>query len=97
MALHIIHSNLVTSTPPCAGTLPQHDDVLFIGDAAYLLRNTTAALTELGLNAAQNIYVLEEDARARGVDGLERNSVKSINYKDFVELTIKHKHIQTWY
>jgi sulfur relay protein TusB/DsrH len=45
------------------------------------------------------IYVLSPDALARGIqtDSVYNDKVKFIDYTDFVELTMHHKKVISWY
>ncbi len=43
-----------------------------------------------------NVFILEEDLMARGLQFFMPKEAKRINYQDFVQLTIKHKQHIAW-
>ena len=47
-------------------------------------------------NASIKVYVLEEDIKARGLDGQISDSVVRVGYTDFVRLTVKHPNQMAW-
>ena len=64
------------------------DCLLFIADGIYNLVNNEAY--------EHTVYVLENDAKARGIAEKITASFRFINYDEFVALTIKYEKIMSW-
>ncbi len=99
MALHIILKAPATTGNYCSwkDAISMQDDILLLGEAANLLFSASQLYDGLSLNRARDLFVLKEDMEARGIEKNKLGNVKSIGYDDFVNLTCKHIHIQTWY
>lgn len=89
MTLHIL------SQPPshcayksCLEHLAEKDTLILINDGVYALQ-TPHLHTK-----SRNIFALEHDVAARGIDA---NTQQLINYDTFVELSCQHNPIQSWY
>lgn len=78
----------------CRRIATNGDAILLIGDGAYCANTTNGACEQL-INTRATLYVLEEDARARGVCVDER--VTAIDMSGFVELTERYARMQAWY
>ena len=89
-SLHIISTSPYSSgiTDQAINILSDEDTVLLIGDGCYGL--SYSPLQKLN----QAVYVLSEDAKARGVGITQEAS--AIDYNEFVELCAQHQPIVTW-
>jgi sulfur relay protein TusB/DsrH len=67
------------------------DRVIFIEDGVYCLLNNKLALD------TANIFVLEADVLARGLDARIDESAKRIDYQDFVEICSEANSISNWF
>jgi tRNA 2-thiouridine synthesizing protein B len=72
------------------------------GDAILLLENGVYAclLSQPLIEALSNkkVFALSDDIEARGLDSCQiSNQIEIISFKKFVELTIEHDMVQSWY
>jgi sulfur relay protein TusB/DsrH len=67
------------------------DSVIFIEDGVYCLLNDN-----LGLDT-KNIFAIEADVLARGMDARIDKTVKRIDYQDFVEICSEANSISNWF
>ena len=72
--------------------------ILLIEDAVYAATcGTTCEKTVRGAIEKHNVYVLDPDLKARGIepadiiDGIER-----VDYGKFVDLAVEHDTVQSW-
>ncbi len=90
--LHIIKT--IAALQDARLFVSQQDAMLLIEDSVY------AAISQhkdyVQGNDQYSIYVLDEDAKARGIDARISPSIHVINYAEFVELTVEHSHSMTW-
>ena len=71
-----------------------HDAFLLVGDGCYAIANPEqlmAAIPDCGA-----LYMLESDARARGLHHQQSTVVELIDYDRFVTLSIEHPQSITW-
>jgi len=94
MTLHIItrSDTQSQSVNHCLSFINENDALLFIEDGTYCILN--AALNEKIQNKNIQYFYLQPDLFARGL--AINNSVKTIDYNDFVTLTETHHPSQTW-
>ena len=71
------------------------DALLLLEDGVYgALQNQPLATAVSELNC----YVLQQDLNARGLSELPLiEKIKQIGYKGFVQLSIEHASVQSWY
>jgi sulfur relay protein TusB/DsrH len=67
------------------------DSVIFIEDGVYCLLNDN-----LGLHT-KNIFTIKADVLARGLDARINETVKRIDYQDFVEICSEANSISNWF
>ncbi|MFW0753774.1 sulfurtransferase complex subunit TusB [Pseudomonas sp. H11T01] len=95
--LHVLsHSpftdNRLTS---CLRLLGAQDAILLCGDAVYALQPNSAPLNALAARVdTLRLFVLAEDSQARGLQ--VPDWVKSVDYPEFVELSIHYDKVNTW-
>lgn len=94
--LHVLsHSPFTDSRlTSCLRLLRPADGVLLCGDATYALTDSTAPLQALRALSANEVFVLEEDSQARSI--AVPDWVKIVDYKGFVELSIRFDKVNTW-
>ena len=95
--LHVLsHSPFTDSRlTRCLRLLGVDDAILLCGDATYALVASTAARLALESKVeALNLYVLDEDVKARHVT--LPYWAKSVDYPGFVELSIRFDKVNTW-
>jgi len=74
----------------------QADDILLLQDAVYGGVANNHYFSKLVARKHSGLYVLQEDAQARGITALIGPKFKIISYQQFVELTVKHSKQITW-
>ncbi|HEY7885435.1 MAG TPA: sulfurtransferase complex subunit TusB [Cellvibrionaceae bacterium] len=89
------HNTLLSCLAVCA-----HDDViLLIEDGVYAAASylpTSALLTEK-ISSGTRIYALLSDIQARGLEQQLADNIEIIDYSGFVQLSVTHKTVQSWY
>ena len=95
--LHIVTTTdtFMQSGVSCLDYIDQNDVILLSQDAVYAA-NTKHALYPRLMELAVQIFVLEEDLRARGVPVSFLSDCKLIDFNGFVELTEEHASTLTW-
>ena len=99
MILHTINKSPYEniSFESCLAHCKPGSSVLLIEDGVYAgLKNAkysdavTTAMKDI------NIYVLEPDLNARGVQEQLLEGVKKVDYAGFVDLSVEHDKVQAW-
>lgn len=75
--------------------LSAEDDLLLLQDGVLAAVEGSEMLHAL-LQSPAVLYVLQEDAAARGIVGQISDSVRKIDYNGFVELTVRHQQQLAW-
>ncbi|WP_432755496.1 sulfurtransferase complex subunit TusB [Pseudomonas sp. WMBT8] len=93
--LHVLsHSPFSDSRlDSCLRLCGAQDVILLCGDATYALQAGSAPFQALQAKAL-GIFVLAEDAQARGL--VLPQWAKSVDYPGFVQLSIEHDKVNTW-
>lgn len=99
--LHIINKSPFNSLSMESGLniCSGNDAVILINDGvlgAITSSPLAAAINKLSA-AGTEFYALESDLIARGITDKLLAGVKPINYRGFVQLTVKCKLVQSWY
>jgi len=82
--LHLISN--VASLDSCLATAGNADSILLIEDGVYV-----------GTQAhSRDLKAIDDDVRARGLDGRLQPNTSVISYDDFVQLAVEHQPIVTW-
>jgi tRNA 2-thiouridine synthesizing protein B len=82
--LHLV--NHADALPACLGRAAAEDAVLLIEDAAYAATRPTD----------RPLFVLDVDARARGLLARLASGVTVVDDAGFVELVVHHNPVVTW-
>ncbi|CAM2996301.1 MULTISPECIES: sulfurtransferase complex subunit TusB [Pseudomonas] len=77
----------------CLRLCGAQDAILLCGDATYALQAGSAPFQALHAKAL-NVFVLAEDAQARGLALPEW--AQRVDYPGFVQLSIEHDKVNTW-
>lgn len=100
MLLHTVNKSPLThqTLSECLTYATAGSSVLLIEDGVYgALENTqTSSLIKNALSAGINVYVLEADVNARGLQQLIEG-VKKVDYTGFVTLVAQHSNTQSWF
>ena len=99
--LHTVNKSPFTNNAlsSCLKVCAQHDAILLIEDGTYgallssPLTGEFAALARNGIT----IYALTADVKARGLAEKMMQGVQLADYDCFVQLTIEHDRVQSWY
>lgn len=70
------------------------DDLLLLSDG--VIAALEGRFLDLLLAAPVTLYALNDDIKARGLDGQISSAVVRVSYTDFVRLTIKHTGQLAW-
>ncbi|WP_346831927.1 sulfurtransferase complex subunit TusB [Pseudomonas abietaniphila] len=95
--LHVLsHSPFADSRlSSCLRVLGSHDAILLCGDATYALTPSTTARQTLDAKVGSlALFVLDEDAKARNLT--LPDWVKSVDYPEFVALSVQYDKVNTW-
>lgn len=95
--LHVLsHSPFADSRlSSCLRILGSDDAILLCGDAAYALTPSTTARQTLDAKVGSlALFVLDEDAKARNL--ALPDWVKSVDYPEFVALSVQYDKVNTW-
>ena len=85
------------SLESCLKHTTEGSAVLLIEDGVYgALKNTAISSDLKSAMLNVSIYALEADVQARGIDSNLLDGIELIDYKGFVELSIKHDKVQSW-
>jgi tRNA 2-thiouridine synthesizing protein B len=78
--------------------LPNQKAVIFLNNAVFhLAKNSTFQIALTELFTTTQCYVLSNDLICRGIHtNLLIDGIISIDYAQFVQLTVEHSPIQTW-
>ncbi|RON99102.1 sulfur relay protein DsrH [Pseudomonas moraviensis] len=77
----------------CLRLLGSADAVLLAGDAVYALQPDTVPFSALQARPV-NLFVLVEDAQARAIE--VPDWAEAIDYRAFVELSVRHAKVNSW-
>jgi len=81
----------------CLNHAKAGSSVLFIEDGIYAaLQNTRFSDQVSSAMKDINLYVLEPDLKARGVQDNLIDGIKKVDYAGFVDLTTEHDTVDAW-
>ena len=97
--LHIISTSptMRSSLQSCLRVAQKGNAIIFIEDAVMAVKKE--CVDELINNALGRIklYVLKPDLKARGIKSDQLiEGIVSVDYHEFVRLTVKYDRVQTW-
>ncbi len=100
MILHTVNKSPLTDTTftSCVRCAAEHDSILLLEDGVY--GALTGTLVEPFMAAAikvHSIYVLQEDLKARGLDTPLIAGIQIVDYAGFVDLTVEHSKVHSWF
>ncbi|PMH46311.1 hypothetical protein BCU68_02730 [Vibrio sp. 10N.286.49.B3] len=71
------------------------DGILLVEDAVYLANDKHVAHESLE-KITNQIFILEDDLRARGLMSVNLSPFHLVDFEGFVDLTIQHPQAMTW-
>ena len=89
------HSTLLSCLEVCGS----NDGVLLIEDGVFGAMNSSPFVEQLkeAMSKGIKIYALNGDVKARGLSAKLIPDVTITDYDEFVQLSIKHRCVQSWY
>jgi len=98
MILHTLNktSGHIDINKQLSATVSNTDSIILIENAVYQAPTCTHRSIGHWSNIVSKVYVLEEDAIARGIS-LDLPMISYVNYHDFVELSLSHQKVISWY
>jgi len=97
MVLHTLNATAMSPAyRDCLQLLRPGDAVLLLGDGVYAGLAGSAAARDLVSSGAQ-LYALEPDARAAGVQERLVDAIALTDYRGFVALSERFSQQQAWY
>jgi tRNA 2-thiouridine synthesizing protein B len=89
------HNSLTSCLKVCA----ENDGILLLEDGVFGALSSTPCAQELQtlIKHGVMVFALINDIKARGLEGKLAQSIKAIDYNEFVQLTLDHRCIQSWY
>ncbi|RYY75508.1 MAG: sulfurtransferase complex subunit TusB [Gammaproteobacteria bacterium] len=99
--LHTINKSPFSHTTlsSCLQVCSKNDGVLLLEDGVFGALISAPCATELTalINAGLKVYALSVDVNARGLGEKVRDDIVITDYNGFVQLSIAHSCIQSWY
>jgi tRNA 2-thiouridine synthesizing protein B len=89
------HATLASCLQVCG----KNDGILLLEDGVFGALTNAPCTTDLTalINAGVKVYALATDVNARGLHGKLRKDIAITDYTGFVQLSIDHSCIQSWY
>ena len=99
MILHTISKSPFSSScfDDCLQICTEGAGILLLEDGVYAAQANTDTAALIEENTDLNFYVLSADVNARGLADKLTENITLASDADFVELTIKHHSVQSWY
>lgn len=99
--LHTVNKSPFSQTTlsSCLQVCSAGDGILLLEDGVFgaldsaPCANDMTALIQIGVK----IYALSGDVKARGLQGKLRSDILITDYDGFVQLSIEHRCVQSWY
>jgi tRNA 2-thiouridine synthesizing protein B len=99
--LHTVNKSPFThaTLASCLEVCSIYDGILLLEDGVFGALASAPCADKIStlFNLNLTLYALIDDVNARGLQEKIRNNVQLINYTDFVQLSIQHKCVQSWY
>ena len=99
--LHTINKSPFTHTTlaSCVQVCGNADGILLLEDGVFGAINSAPCAEELSaiIELGTKVYVLSGDVKARGIQEKLRSDIQQIDYNGFVQLSIEHNCVQSWY
>lgn len=89
------HSTLASCIKICA----ENDGILLLEDGVFGSITSAPQAEELQalIKNGVAVYALINDVKARGLEEKLAPNIKTIDYNGFVQLTLDHRCVQSWY
>ena len=99
MILHTINKSPFNNSSfnECLRLCSAGSSILFIEDGVYAAKANTEYAQLVEQHTDITFYALAADTQARGLTNALCNNVTVVDDAGFVELSIQHKNVQSWY
>ncbi|HCS63448.1 MAG TPA: sulfurtransferase complex subunit TusB [Cellvibrio sp.] len=89
------HSTLTS----CLRVCTERDGILLLEDGVFGATTSAPGADELQMLSQRGvkIFALMNDIKARGLEGKVALNISLIDYNAFVQLTLDHRCVQSWY
>lgn len=83
----------------CLKVCTESDGILLLEDGVFgtLTNAPTAEELQMLIKRGVNVFALINDIKARGLEEKLAQNIKLIDYNEFVQLTLDHRCVQSWY
>ena len=99
--LHTINKSPYThsSLSSCLKVCTESDGILLLEDGVFgtIISAPGAEELEALIKRGVKVFALINDIRARGLEEKLAPDIKLIDYDAFVQLTLNHRSVQSWY
>jgi tRNA 2-thiouridine synthesizing protein B len=99
--LHTINKSPFSHTTlaSCLQVCGQQDGILLLEDGVFGALTSSPCADELTaiIDAGVKVYALKGDVSARGLNEKIHAAIQLTDYNGFVQLSIEHKCVQSWY
>jgi tRNA 2-thiouridine synthesizing protein B len=99
--LHTINKSPFSHTTlaSCLQVCSKEDGILLLEDGVFGALTSSPYAEELNamIEAGVKVYALKSDVNARGLQEKIPSSIQLTDYNGFVQLSINHKCVQSWY
>lgn len=89
------HNSLATCLQVCT----EDDGILLLEDGVFGVLTSAPGAEELQAHITRGVkvYALINDIKARGLEEKLAPDIKLVDYNAFVQLTLDHRCVQSWY
>lgn len=88
--------NTLTS---CLSVCTERDGILLLEDGVFGATTSAPGADELQMlsQCGLKVFALMNDIKARGLEGKVAPNIELVDYNTFVQLTLDHRCVQSWY
>ncbi len=88
-----------TSLSSCIKICSKNDAILLLEDGVFgaLTSAPDAEQLQQLIDSGTRIFAITDDVKARGLSNKLLPAIELIDYNSFVQLTIEHRCVQSWY
>ncbi len=88
--------NTLTS---CLKVCTEHDGILLLEDGVFGATTSAPGADEIQMLSQRGVkvFALMNDIKARGLEGKLAPNIELVDYNAFVQLTLDHRCVQSWY
>lgn len=99
--LHTINKSPFTHNTlmSCLKICRENDGILLLEDGVFGAVKSSPCAAELQnlIRCGMSIFALAPDVKARGIEGKLMEGIQLTDYDNFVQLTLDHRCVQSWY